>query len=193
MRSVLAILLVFGVLLASGRAQDTQPAAPAAEEKSAVAKTVDAAKAAESTKPAAAKTTLPQGAKKPAQGAKPAQEKIFILPDMGWRDVFIDPREARGTPGKKEVTAKIVGPAKPIWEQALDTLTVECIIGIDLPENLAAVVAGTRVRPGDIVAAEKLKFKVEKITKDAVHFRCVSEDEKFKRLHNLRVKKKIGL
>lgn len=121
---------------------------------------------------------------------KKAEEDVFILPDMGWRDVFTDPREAhRGGPVEIEEKPDVGEEWEKIWDDAVAELTVETIIGFET--DLAAVIAGVTVRPGGTVTGGKLKFEVEKITKDAVYLRCVSEEETFSPLRGLPTKKRI--
>lgn len=123
--------------------------------------------------------------------AEPEVE-IFLLTDMGWGDPFIDPRDrVKGTPTPDDVILKLGDEKKKIWEDALSTLTVQVIIGFE--NDLAAVVADVRVRPGDTIMADKLKFKVEKITSDTVHLRCISEEKAHEKFLGITVKKKIVL
>ena len=126
---------------------------------------------------------------------KPTEEKgeVFMLPDMGWRDPFVDPRDAmRSSVGEDAIQDAVVGEPRTILQKALDALPVESIIGLDVDDNLSAVIGGTTVRAGDTVTGESLKFKVDRITKDLVYLRCLTEDEKLERLHNFVVKKRIG-
>ena len=120
------------------------------------------------------------------------ERKIFLLVDMGWGDPFIDPRErTKGAVEEKDIIFDLGDANKKIWEDALSTLTVQVIIGFE--NDLAAVVADVRVRPGDTIMADKLKFKVEKITSDTVHLRCISEEKAHEKFLGITVKKKIVL
>lgn len=121
--------------------------------------------------------------------AKP-KDAMFLLRDMGWGDPFVDPRERiKRTLKEDDVIPELADDKKKIWEDALVVLIVEVIIG--RKNNLAAVIAGVRVRPGDIIIADKLRFRVERITSDAVHLRCVSEEPVHKKFFGITVKRKI--
>lgn len=123
--------------------------------------------------------------------AKPV-EKMFLLPDMGWGDPFLNPRErVRAEIGEKDIIPELGDEKKKIWEDALTELAVEVIIGFE--DDLAAIVAGVRVRSGDIISGGKLRFEVKKITRNAVHLRCISEEEKFRKFLGITVKRKIAL
>ena len=72
----------------------------------------------------------------------------------------------------------------------MGALAISSIIGLE--DDLAAIVAGSRVRPGDTVVGEKLKFEIERITRDAVHMRCINKEEKFAEFENAKLKKKMN-
>jgi hypothetical protein len=122
------------------------------------------------------------------------EKEAFVLSDMGWRDPFVDPRDAtRPPPGEKDATGKgIVGPTKTTLQKALDALSVKSIIGLDVGDNLSAVIGGVTVRVGDTVTGESLEFNVDRITKDSVYLRCLTEDKKLESLHDLIIEKKLG-
>jgi len=133
----------------------------------------------------------------PQQAAPPAVSEeteggLFVLRDMGWRDVFTDPRDSgRGDVGDGEGPLFKAGEEdiEQVWNNAIAELTVEVIIGWE--NDLAAIVAGDTVHSGNTIVSEKLQFMVQKITKDAVYFRCVSEEKEFSSLHGLVAKRRI--
>ncbi len=121
----------------------------------------------------------------------PAAEEVFVLPDLGWRDVFTDPREAVRDMVDGSVTGlDLAQETKKVWEDGIAALTIEQIIGIE--DNLTAVIAGKKVKAGYTVTAEKLKFRIEKIAGDAVHFICVSKEKEYEELRDLKVRRRIG-
>ncbi len=121
-----------------------------------------------------------------------SEEEIFLLPDMGWGDPFLNPRDRiRGEIEAEAVITGLGDEKKKIWEDALIELIVECIIGFE--NDLAAIVSGVRVHPGDIITGGKLRFEVKKITRNAVHLRCISEEEEFRKFSGITVKRKIPL
>lgn len=128
---------------------------------------------------------------KPEEKTEKADE-VFVLADRGWRDPFTDPREKGESRVVEDQPPEEVGEeVQKIWENARDSLVLEGIMGWE--DDLKAVVGGVTVRPGDTLAADKLKFKVEMVTKDDVEFRCITEEAKYKKLKDLTVKKTIGM
>jgi hypothetical protein len=124
------------------------------------------------------------------KGSAKGAGAVFLLPDMGWGDPFIDPRDrVGGQLGAEEILPDLGEEAKKTWQDAVSALTISCIIGLET--DLAAIVAGSRVHQGDTIVGEKLKFEIEKITKDAIHLRCISEEEQFSEFTDIKLKKKI--
>lgn len=121
----------------------------------------------------------------------PVVEEVFVLPDLGWRDVFTDPRDAeRPTVEDENDLLGLAAKTKKVWDDGIAALTLEAIIGIE--DNLTAVIAGKKVKSGYTVTAEKLKFRIEKITADAVHFICISKGKEYEELRDLKVRRRIG-
>ena len=153
--------------------------------------------AAGDTNPAAEKPVVKSDAVAAAANSeeKKSEEKkdeVFILADRGWRDPFTDPRDKGESRVVEDQPPQQVGEeVQKIWENARDSLVLEGIMGWE--NDLKAVVGGVTVRPGDMLSADKLKFKVESVTRDNVEFRCVNEEEKYRDLKDLKVKKTIGL
>ena len=125
---------------------------------------------------------------------KKEQKTVFVLPDKGWRDPFLHPGEPTIDSGMDDkLDPDTDEELKKIWEDALASLSVAVIIGLDLEDELMAVVAGQRVRSGDTVLGDKLLFQVEEITKDMVVLRCITRQKQYADLKDQVTKRRIGL
>ena len=121
-----------------------------------------------------------------------SEKSMFLLPDMGWGDPFVDPRDrTRAEIAPEAVIPQLGDESKKIWEDALTELVVEVIIGLE--DELAAVIAGVRVHPGDIIMGGKLKFRVENIMRNGVRLRCISEEEAHKKFLGISIMRRIIL
>ncbi len=170
-------------------AETVAPKVEGSETKPAEGKAADAKDATAGAKETAAVATT--GDQKPEEKEEKADE-VFVLADRGWRDPFTDPREKGESRVVEDQPPEQVGEeVQKIWENARDSLVLEGIMGWE--DDLKAVIGGVTVRPGDTLAADKLKFKVEMVTRDNVEFRCINEEVKYKKLRNLTVKKTIGM
>lgn len=178
MRILHLVFLMLPMLAAAVYAEDAGPEA--------------AAKATEAKDDKANVPPAPQKAAQPTESEK-KEGDVFFLPDMGWRDVFTDPRDTgrsdadtdAGRPRFKTGEEEI----EKTWNDAVAELTVEMIIGWE--NDLAAIIAGDTARSGDTIVGDKLKFVVQKITEDVVYLRCISEEEKFSSLNGLVTKRNI--
>jgi hypothetical protein len=104
-----------------------------------------------------------------------AEEKPFVLPAVAetWKcpfEPFTAPPPPPPPPGPE--------PTLPEPDDAAEAKTNQ-IIG-KVPD-LVAVVSGVKVSPGDKIQGKNLTFKVEKITKDAVHLKVIEANEKYKK------------
>lgn len=188
MRILHLVFLMLPMLAAAVYAGDAGPEA-AAEAK----KTISGAVKATEAKDGKAKASpAPQKAAQPTESEEKKGD-VFVLPDMGWRDVFTDPRDiGKGDAGIDAGRPRFETGEEEIektWNDAVAELTVEMIIGWE--NDLAAIIAGDTVRSGDMIVGDKLKFVVQKITKDVVYLRCISEEEKFSSLNGLVTKRNI--
>ncbi len=130
------------------------------------------------------------GGSTPAPGVEDFKVEVFVLPEIPWRDVFVDPRVAmREKERRQKAIEKLDVVLKKVWETASGLIKLEGIMGRG--GDLCAVINGHKYKKGDKVSSDKLVFVVDRVTKKKVILRCITPLKKYRKLYGLVLEKEL--